>query len=103
MRGPSNGHHVGHGAAGADLGQQHGLVRGEDGGAFGHEMDAAEHDHIMIGLCRGAGKFERIAGDVGDVLDLGPLIIVGQDDGVQVFFELQDLFAEGLMSYFQYS
>ena len=83
--------HIGHGAAGRDLRQEHGLVRREDGGAFRHEVHAAEHDDAVIRFCRGPGELQGIAGDVRDVLHLGPLVVVGQDDGVEVLFQLEDL------------
>ena len=56
-------------------------------------MHAAEHDNALIRLRRRAGKLERVASNVSDVLDLGTLIIMCEDDSVQVFFELQDFIA----------
>ena len=43
--------HVGHRAAGGEVGQDHLLVRrGEDVGALGHEMDAAEDDEVGVAV-----------------------------------------------------
>ncbi len=46
--------HVGHGAAGGEVGQQHGLRRpGEHVRALGHEVDAAEDDELGLRAGRG--------------------------------------------------
>ena len=48
--------HVGHRAAGGEVGQDHLLVRrGEDVGALGHEVDAAEDDELGVGVLRRSG------------------------------------------------
>ena len=39
---------------------------------FGHEVHAAEEDDAGLGFCRHARKFQRVAGEVGGVLHLGP-------------------------------
>ena len=53
--------HVGHGAAGVQVGQQHRLVvAGEDVGRLGHEVDAAEHD--VLGVGPGAGQHRQPEG-----------------------------------------
>jgi hypothetical protein len=75
------GDHVGHGAAGAGVGQEDGLAGIQDGGGFGHEMHAAEHDDAGGDLGGLAGEFEGVAGEVGDVLHIGELVVVGEDDG----------------------
>ena len=42
--------HVGHGAAGVEVGQEHPLVvPGQDVGRLGHEVDAAEDDELGLG------------------------------------------------------
>ena len=73
---------VGERAAGVGVGDQHGLVRREDRGRLGHEVDAAEDDRVGVGRGRLAREPERVAHVVGDVLDLGQLVVVGEDDGV---------------------
>ena len=76
------GDRLGEAAAGALVGDQHGLVVGEDLRRLGHEVDAAEHDRRRLGLGGDAGQPERVADVVGDLLDLGQLVVVGQDHGV---------------------
>ena len=43
------GDRVGERAAGLEVGQQDGLLRGEDRSRLGHEVDAAEGDHVAAG------------------------------------------------------
>ena len=81
-------------AARLGVGDQHGLVRGKDGGGFGHEVNAAEHDRLCVGRGGLAGEPERVAHVVGDVLDLGALVVVGEDDGVSFAGERPDLFLQ---------
>jgi hypothetical protein len=46
--------HVGHGAAGGEVGEDDGLVgTGEHVGGFGHEVDAAEDDGLGVGAREG--------------------------------------------------
>ena len=54
----------------------------EDGGGLGHEVHAAEGDDARVGSRGLAGEAEGVADVVRDVLDLGHLVVVGQDDGV---------------------
>ena len=68
-------------AAGVQVRDQHGLVGRQDDRGLGHEMHAAKHDHLGVGLGRLARESERVAHIVGDVLHLGHLVVVGQDDG----------------------
>ena len=41
-----------------------------------------------------ARELQRVAGEVGDVLELGQLVVVGEDDGVALGGERPDLVAE---------
>ena len=53
----------------------------QDVGAFGHEVDAAEHDVVgarMVG--DGAGELERIAGVVREPDHFIPLIVMAEND-----------------------
>ena len=43
----------------------------EDRRRLGHEVDAAEGDHLGVGGGRLARELERVAGEVGDLLELG--------------------------------
>ena len=49
---------------------QHRLVGAQDRGRLGHEVHAAEHDHLGVGLGRLLRESERVADVVGYVLDL---------------------------------
>ena len=74
--------HVRHGAIGARLGQQHGLVGIEELGRLAHKLNAAQNDGLLRqGLCEFC-QVERIAHVVGHGLDLGRHIIVGQNHGI---------------------
>ena len=55
------GDHVGHGAAGVGTGEQHDLVRGQDGSAFGHEVDPAKDNDLALGAGGLHRKAERIS------------------------------------------
>ena len=57
-------------------------------------MHAAEGDDIGVGFLGLVGQAERVAHVVGDFLDLGDLVIVGQDDGVALLLEAQDFGAQ---------
>ncbi len=73
--------HVGHRAAGVEVGQDHALVvAGEHVGRLGHEVHAAEHDvggGVVVG--REAGQFERVTAGVGPLDDLVALVVVPED------------------------
>ena len=74
--------HVGHRAAGGEVGEDDLLlVAGEDVGALGHEVHAAEHDVRRLGVGRGLlRELERVAGDVGELDDLVALVVVAEDE-----------------------
>ncbi len=74
--------HVGHGAAGVEVGEDDLLVgAGEDVGRLGHEVDAAEHHVLGLGLVGGdAGQAERVAPGIGPRHHLVPLVVVAEDD-----------------------
>jgi hypothetical protein len=52
-------------------------------------------DHLGVGLRRLAGEAERVADEIRDVLQLGQLVVVGEDHGVALGRERADLFAQG--------
>ena len=85
---------VGQRAAGVEVGDQDRLLGREDRGGLGHEVDAAEGDHVGVGRGGLAREAERVADEVGDVLDLGHLVVVGEDDGVALGGERAHLLAE---------
>ena len=74
--------HVGHRAAGRQVGQDHLLARaGQDVGRLGHEVHAAEDDELRLGPAgRVAGELERVAGDVGELDDLVALVVVAEHE-----------------------
>jgi hypothetical protein len=71
--------HVGHRAAGCQV-RQDGDLLGfrHDVGDFGHEMHAAENDVAGIGLRGEAREFQRVAGKVGVLINIGALIVVAE-------------------------
>jgi hypothetical protein len=81
---------IGEAATGAEVGQEHPLVVVEHLGRLGHEMDAAEDDRPGIHLGGRPGQLEAVARDVGEILDLPLLVIMGEDRGIFALFEGED-------------
>ena len=74
--------HVGHRAAGRQVGQDHLLpVVGEDVGRLGHEVHTAEDDVRRV-RPRGCllGQLEGVTGDVGELDHLVALVVVAEDE-----------------------
>ena len=73
--------HVGHGAAGGQVGQGHTLLGGgEDIGGFSHEVHAAEHDMVGVRAFGGVlGQLEGITHKVGMLDNLITLVEVAED------------------------
>ena len=86
----SAGDHVGHRTAGGRVGNEHRLVGIENRCRLGHEVDAAEDDHVGVDLGGAAREFEGIARVVGDVLDLAAGVVVRKDNGLALFLESFD-------------
>ena len=74
--------HVGHRAAGVEVGEDHPLVvGGEHVGRLGHEVHAAEHDVGRLVVVRGEpGELERVADRVGPADHLVALVVVAEDE-----------------------
>ena len=74
--------HVGHRAAGVQVGQHHLLVvAGEDVGRLGHEVHAAEDDVVGLRALLGEHRQpERVAPGVGPAHDLVALVVVAEDE-----------------------
>jgi hypothetical protein len=53
-------------------------------------MDAAEDDDLGGGFGGLLGKAEGIADIIGEVLDFRDLIIMGEEDGVELSFQVKD-------------
>src|SRR3546814_6514538 len=55
---------------------------------LGHELDAAEGDDLGIGVRGLARQFERVADEIGEILNLGLLVIMRSEEHTS---ELQSL------------
>ena len=77
-------------AAGVAVGNEHPLVRVRDRRGLGHEVHAADHQHRRIERRGAARHGERVGHHVGQVLDLGPLIVVGENRGAALRLEVAD-------------
>jgi hypothetical protein len=74
--------HVGHGAAGVEVREDHLLaVVGEYVGRLGHEVHTAEHDELGLGPFLGQHRQPvRVAAGVGPPDDLVALVVVPEDE-----------------------
>jgi hypothetical protein len=81
-------------AAGIHVGQDDDLVGRQDLRGLRHEADAAEGDHVGVGRLRLAREIEAVADEIGEVLDVGLLVIMGEDDGIALLAEAVDLGAQ---------
>jgi hypothetical protein len=71
--------------------EQHRLVGIEQLRGLGHEVHAALHDDLGVGLRRLAGELERVADHVGDAMeDLRRHVVVRQHHGVARTLEVVD-------------
>jgi hypothetical protein len=84
------------GTTGIFVRQHHDFARVQNLRGLSHEMHAAEDDDIGIGFGGLLREPEGIADVIRDVLDFGHLIIVREDDGVELFFERENLLGERL-------
>ena len=72
--------HVGHGAAGVEIGKQHRLSgTRQDVGALRHEMHAAEDDVAAFGLRRHLRQAVGVAAIIGKTHDFIALIVMSED------------------------
>ncbi len=74
--------------------QHDNLVRGQNFRRFRHEADAAERDDIRVRLRRLARQLQRIPDEIGQVLNLGRLVVMSQDDGVALLAQPVDFRAQ---------
>ncbi len=77
-------------AAGVHVGQDDNLFGAEDFRRLGHEPDPAERDDIGIGRGGLARQIEAVADEIGEVLYLRLLVIMGEDDRVAFLLEARD-------------
>jgi hypothetical protein len=81
---------VGQRAARGEIGDHDARARVQDLRGLGHEVDAAERDHLGVELLGDAGQRERVADVVGEILDDVVLVVVRQHDGVALVLEAFD-------------
>ena len=74
--------HVGHRAAGGEVGQDHLLVvRRQDVRGLRHEVHTAEHDVLRLRTSRRVpGQLEGVTRDVGELDDLVALVVVAEHE-----------------------
>src|SRR5205823_12277810 len=92
--------HVGHGAAGIQVGKHNDLVRAaENVCAFRHEMNAAEHDVAGISFSSLKRELEGIAAKIGELDDLVALVVVTEDNDIlaQTRFGSGDTVVQGVI------
>ena len=82
--------HVRHRASGGRLRDEHRLPRVQDRRRLGHEVDAAEDDHLRLHRRRLARELQRVARVIGDVLHLAPRVVVCENDGFPFRRQLSD-------------
>ena len=82
-------------AARGEIGQQDRLGGRENRGRFSHEVHATEDDHIGARARRFTREAERIADIIGNILDFGTLVVVGEDHRVALSRERTNLFLQG--------
>ncbi len=75
----------------SEVGDEDRLLGAEDRRRLGHEVDAAEDDRRRIGRRGLPRETERVADVVRDVLHLGALVVVGEDDRVLLAGKRADL------------
>ena len=85
---------VGERAAGLHVGHHHDLVGVQDLRGLGHEVHAGEEDDVGVRLLGFLRELERVAEEVGDVLDVALLVVVGEQDRVALALEAADLVFE---------
>ena len=88
-------HHVGHRAARRRVGDEDGLARVQYRRGLGHEVHAAEHYDVGVSVCGASRKLKGVAGEVGNLLNLGPAVVVRQDYGIALALEPGNLFDRG--------
>ena len=78
-------------ASGVHVGQDDDLFGAENLRRVGHEFDAAEGDHVGVGFRRLARQLEAVADEIGEVLNVGGLVVMRQDNRVLLLAEAIDL------------
>ena len=65
-------------------------------------MHPAEGDHVCVGLGSLARESERVTDEVSDILDLGDLVVVGEDHGIPLLCQSADLGVEVALGVWRY-
>src|ERR1041385_7717230 len=73
------------------IGQEHLFGGAQDFRRLSHEMNPGKNDGLRIRRCRPAGEVKAVPYKIGQVLDLGILVIVREDHCMQVLLEPEDL------------
>ena len=81
---------VGERTARLEVRDHHGPLGIQDLRGLGHEVDAAEGDHVALHARGGLGQRQRVADEVGEVLDLGLLVVVRQQHRAALALERED-------------
>ena len=76
------------------IGHDDDLVGVQDLGGLGHEVDAGEEDDVGRRLLGRLRELERVAQEVGEVLDVALLVVVREQDRVALALEALDLVFE---------
>ena len=79
---------VGKRAASGEVGTQHGLVGRQELTGFSHEVNAAHHHNLGVGLGSLASQCERVAHKVGNVLDVAHGVVVCENYSVLLLAEV---------------
>ena len=82
---------VGQRTACREVGTKHHLVWREQFARLGHEMHTAHHHHPCVGLSRLTGQRQRVAHEVGYLLDVTHSVVVSQDNRIFLPTQLSDL------------
>jgi len=65
-------------------------------------VNPCKNYYPSVGLGRDLGQAQGITGVIGDLLDLVPLVIVGQKDSIPLLKEISDLAFEGFIAHLDF-
>ena len=82
LRNPLGRGRVREGASGLHVRDEHHPVRIEDLGGLRHEVDPTKDDDVGVGVPRRLGELQGVPDVVSEVLNVGLLVVVSQDDGI---------------------
>ena len=85
---------IGQRATSLHVGNNDGLRGVQDLCGLTHEVNPAKDNHVGTRLGGLDAQAERVSHEVGHVLDLFDLVVMGEDDGIPLAFESQDLCRE---------